>query len=144
VDKQVQVRTEKDHGVPWTEVVADIYANGGSDLAVCKALGLSRKKFEAYIEKSDQFRDFIEQGREAAECWWVEKSRENLNNKDFNTQLYRTHMGHFYGYSDKSETKTETRTSEQDIAKLRQEIIDRLTDMKLVSSVEPKRIGSGE
>jgi hypothetical protein len=107
----------------------DAYSEGKSDLAVCKDLGVSKKQFDSYIARSEPFREAVEFGRELAQAWWEEQSRINLQNKDFNTALFKARMQKFYDWSDKVDQKN-TNHTEGDINKLKEELALKMTDIK--------------
>jgi|AntAceMinimDraft_6_1070360.scaffolds.fasta_scaffold26428_2 hypothetical protein len=132
IDKAVQnVASNPDEN--WTGKVLALYGQGRKDLAICKELGMTKRQFEMAINSSSGFKDMVEFGRELSQNFWEEQSRLNLENKEFNTTLYKMHMQQFHGWSDKAETKGSQTLSASDIDKLKHQVVDRLPElMKLV------------
>jgi hypothetical protein len=118
-----------------------LYAEGRSDLAVCKEIGLSKKRFNHYYDNNPSFRELVDYGRELAQAWWEDQSRINLQNKDFNANLYKTRMANAYGWHDKVQTDNKNVNAEMDLARLRQELVDRLPEvMKLIPAEQVKHL----
>lgn len=118
----------------WFETMLDQYKEGKSDLEVCKALGITRKQFQKYCE-DPRFKDIVDWGHDLAEAWWEEQSRINLQNKDFNTNLFKARMQKFYGWADKVDNANKNVNSEVDLKRLQEELAERLPElMKLVPS----------
>jgi site-specific recombinase XerD len=113
----------------WTTHMIDLFSEGRSDIEVIKALGITRKQFNSYYDRSQAFRDLVDWGRDLAEAWWVEQSRTNLGDKNFNTTLYKARMQKFYDWSDKVDTQNKNVNTEVDLKKLQQELADRLPEM---------------
>lgn len=138
-DQTVPVKKED-----WAETMLLAYREGRSDLAVCSRIGIQTKQFAAYYRTNERFRDLVDFGRQLAESYWENQARENLQNKNFNSSLYKAYMAKHYGWTTKQET-TVTNKTEYDVERLRQEVVDMLPDlMKLVpSAVPPKQLGHG-
>lgn len=124
----------------WPQLVLDAYGEGKSDLAVCKILGISRKKFMDAYSRNNSFRELVDYGRELSEAWWEDKARENIGNKNFNTNLYKAYMQQKFDWSDKVDTKNANLNLETDVAKLKEELHSRLETLKLLPSEPVKAI----
>lgn len=95
----------------WNErtipLVEEILYNGGSVIEVCQAMGISRMTFYRWRQDKTKtaFNRKIDELLEAAEAWWMRQGRTNLNNRQFNTQLYNLNMvNRFKWNSAQSET----------------------------------------
>lgn len=112
----------------WPDLMIALYREGRSDMAVCNKLGIQRRTFDKHYRDSEKFRDLVEYGRACAESWWEEEARANINNKNFNTGLFKAYMGKHYGWGSKNETTITTKT-ETDIDKLKLELSHLLPEM---------------
>lgn len=112
----------------WVSKMLDGYSQGMSDIEICKELKLSKKQFNSYLSRSAEFRELVEYGHDLAEAWNVSQSRLNLQNKEFNTPLYKTRMSNLYGWADKVDNKNANSLS-LDSDQLRREVADRLPEI---------------
>lgn len=85
-------------------IIRDIYNDGGSDVEVASALGLTLNKFYELCDELPELNTIVELGRTIAEAWWMAKGRGNLWNKEFNSSLYNFQMKNRYGWADKVDT----------------------------------------
>jgi hypothetical protein len=128
-------QTAKINRENWPEVMLDLYSEGCSDSAVCSKMKILRRTFDKHYRDDARFRDLVDQGREYAMAWWEEQGRLNLTNKLFNANLYKLRMQKYYGYSSKVETTS--KTSDKDIEKLKQELLESLpTIQKMIAKEE--------
>jgi hypothetical protein len=118
----------------------NLYKEGRSDLEVMKALGVTRRQWNQYLQRSEAFREMVEWGRELAEAWWEEQSRVNIHNKDFNTNLFKARMAKFYGWADKVEGNNKNVNTDVDIKRLQEELVDKLPD--LLKLVPAEKLGA--
>ena len=121
----------------WPTIMVTLYAEGRSDLAVCKEIGLSKKRFNHYYDNNPSFRELVDYGRELAQAWWEDQSRTNLNNKEFNANLYKARMAKFYDWSDKVQTDNKNQNSELSLEMLKERFIE---TMKLLPAAEVKQL----
>ncbi len=88
------------------EEVINLYKEGWSHVEVAAYLEMTKRQFEKKYQTDPYFRQLVEMGGDLAEAWNVREGRVNLNNKDYNTTLYKARMGHFFGWADKIDQNT--------------------------------------
>ncbi len=90
----------------WTpDKIIALYSEGYEDIEVIRAMGTTSKKFYKAYASDPVFREVVDMGRDYALAWNVEQSRVKLNDKDFNTGLFRARMENLHGWSNKVENK---------------------------------------
>ena len=87
----------------WEEKILDLYSQGMSDYEVMTQLRLHDSTFKRFMAEPD-FAEVIQFGRQCSRAWWEEQGRINLNNKDFNSALWKTNVQNRLGWSDKTST----------------------------------------
>lgn len=136
----------------WAETMINLYREGRSDVEVRRELGVTKKQWENYM-RNQAFAEMVEWGRELAEAWWTEQSRVNLQNKDFNTTLFKARMARFYDWHDKVESKNNNTGVEADLKRLKGELNDKLKQLGYapiegevteVRMVEGPRVDTGD
>ena len=65
-----------------------LFYNGGSVIEACHILGIVKQTFYNWYDKYDDFREVVDFGKVAAESWWIQKGRDNVDNKRFNHALW--------------------------------------------------------
>jgi DNA-binding transcriptional regulator YiaG len=65
------------------------------------SVGTIRKWSETYLE----FNTAYEVGQALHEAWWLQEGKNNLDNRGYNTTLFKFLTGNKLGYSDKMESK---------------------------------------
>ena len=65
-----------------------LFFNGGSIIEACHELGIVKQTFYNWYEKYDDFKEVVDFGKIAAESWWIQKGRDNVDNKRFNHALW--------------------------------------------------------
>jgi len=83
--------------------IIDLMDRGYSIKEIARRLRIARSTLYLWMEKSVQLSDTIKLGVEFSEGWWMEKGRENIDNKEFNSTLWYMNMKNRFGWKDKSE-----------------------------------------
>tara|TARA_R110000751_G_scaffold241703_1_gene342141 strand:- start:25 stop:465 length:441 start_codon:yes stop_codon:yes gene_type:complete len=65
-----------------------LFYNGGSVIEACHILGIVKQTFYNWYGKYDDFKEVVDFGKVAAESWWIQKGRDNVDNKRFNHALW--------------------------------------------------------
>ena len=65
-----------------------LFYNGGSIVEACHLLGIVKQTFYNWYDKHKDFKEVVDFGKIAAESWWIQKGRENVDNKRFNHALW--------------------------------------------------------
>ena len=65
-----------------------LFYNGASIVEVCREIGIVKKTFYNWEKAYPDFKDVVAHGMIAAESWWIEKGRENVENRQFNHALW--------------------------------------------------------
>ena len=81
--------------------------------------GITRKTFANWLQLYPEFLNAYEEALTAGEAYWEESLRTDLMfNKDVNTALAKLYFANRFGWSDKQETKVESKTATVDESKL--------------------------
>lgn len=78
--------------------VADAYANGASDIEVCKIMEITLVQFKRMYDSNEDFHNAVNLGRVMSHAWWVEQGRRNLFNQKFNNNIWLANMKHRFGW----------------------------------------------
>lgn len=113
----------------WVTQMIALYTEGRHDTEVRRELGITKRQWDSYMTRSREFVELVEWGRELAEAWHYEQSRVNLQNKEFNTTLYKTRMSNIYGWADKVDNRNANANLQMDAEQLRKELGDRLPEV---------------
>ena len=92
--------------------VSNLFDEGGSIAEVSRMMGISRSTFRSWTDGTDMlkkpFREIVKLGLEAAEAWWLQQGRENIDNRSFNNSLWSLNMVNRYSWnSNKKEERKE-------------------------------------
>ena len=102
--------------IVWTDAmsrrVSNLFDEGGSIAEVSRMMGINRSTFRSWTDGTDMlkkpFREIVELGKEAAEAWWLQQGRENIDNRSFNNSLWSLNMVNRYSWnSNKKEERKE-------------------------------------
>lgn len=117
----------------WGETVLELYEQGASDVEVKayfhKTLGsFSNDLWDRWLKEEPMFSETIKTGRVLSQAWWEFQAKSNLlsGGKDaptFSATLWYMNMKNRFGWADKQEVKTETR-SEVTLATVASEKVD--------------------
>jgi len=100
----------------WYIEVIELYRKGGSDAEV-KAMiyewrgTFSNDLWDRWMNQVPEFSETIKKGRILSEAWWTKNGRINLENKDFSYTGWYMQMKNRFGWSDKTENKTDVKVS---------------------------------
>lgn len=83
----------------------DYSREGLSEVEIAAKFGVSVHSMNKWVEKFEQFALAHEIGTALHEAWWLEKGKEGLNSRHFNTPLFKFLTGNKLGYSEKIENK---------------------------------------
>jgi len=76
---------------------------GKSIEQVCVSLGIAKSTFYEWLKKYDELSNAKKRGEELSYSWWLEKGRDNLENRQFNPTLFYMNMKNRFGWADKTE-----------------------------------------
>lgn len=83
------------------------YAKQGlSNVQIAAELGVSTQIMKEWSEKFLDFNTAYEVGQALIQSWYEKKGKDNLENRGFNTNLYKLLTGNILGWSDKTESKS--------------------------------------
>jgi len=78
---------------------------GLSEVEIAAAFQISIGTMRDWAEKFFEFNEAYEIGQAMHEAWWLREGKENLDNRGYNTGLFKFLTGNKLGYSDKIESK---------------------------------------
>jgi len=78
---------------------------GMSDVEIAAEFGVSTGTLRGWSEKFADFNTAYEVGQAMHEAWWLQEGKNNLDNRGYNTGLFKFITGNKLGYSDKMESK---------------------------------------
>lgn len=84
------MKTLKNLPKDWQETVMAMGGEGKLPTEIVKSLGISWTLHRRFREQEEEYRDVFERSRLAAEAWWDQMGRENVDKpaKEFNATLY--------------------------------------------------------
>lgn len=94
----------------WQKIKA-IYEQGGSDPEVARALNITMRKFYELVEDVQAFSEFVELGQTMSKAWWYEQGRLGLSADKFNGPLYNANMKNRFGWTDRTETTSNEKST---------------------------------
>ncbi len=111
-----------DSGEHWADALVRIYSDGGTDVEVCKALGMTHKSFMRREKDDDQFASLVEFGRLSSKAFWLSLGRTCAKNGGKGFNWWKMWMQNQYGWSDKAETSDGKTAKEMSADELKAEI----------------------
>ena len=78
---------------------------GHSDVEIAAEFEVGVGTMRGWAEKFLDFNTAFEIGQAMYEAWWLQEGKRNLDNRGYNTGLYKYLTGNKLGYSDKIESK---------------------------------------
>lgn len=84
----------------------DFSRRGMSEVEIAAEFQVSVRAIKRWAEKFESFSIAYEIGQAMHEAWWINQGKNNLNARDFNTNLFKFLTSNKLGYSDKMETKS--------------------------------------
>lgn len=88
------------------EAILAAYSQGASDVEVRRMLAdacsgcFSRRTWYKWLAIDDDFKDFIEFGRDLCESWWLDAGRKHLKDKSFSYVGWYMQMKNRFGWRD--------------------------------------------
>jgi len=89
------------HPMAFIEMSRD----GLSDIEIAAKFEVAVTTIRNWAEKYAEFNTAYEVGQALHESWWLAEGKKNLDNRGYNTGLYKFLTGNKLGYSDKIESK---------------------------------------
>ena len=78
---------------------------GMSDVEIAAEFQVGVETLRGWAEKYEMFNIAFDIGKALHEAWWLQQGKDGLNNRGFNTALFKFLTSNKLGYSDKMETK---------------------------------------
>jgi len=78
---------------------------GMSDVEIAADMGISMPTIKAWSETYLEFNTAYEVGKTLHEAWWLTEGKDNLDNRGYNTGMFKFLTGNKLGYSEKIESK---------------------------------------
>lgn len=78
---------------------------GASEVEIAAMFEVSLDTMKSWAEKYESFNTAYEVGQAMHEAWWLQQGKDNLNDRSFNTSLFKYLTMNKLGYSDKIEQK---------------------------------------
>ena len=83
----------------------DLSRQGMSEVEIAAEMGVSVLTLQGWAEKYEPFSIAYEIGKALHESWWLQKGKDGLDKKFFNTSLFKFLTANKLGYAEKMETK---------------------------------------
>ena len=83
----------------------DLSREGLSDVEIAAKFEVSLKTIKAWSETFEMFNTAFEIGKALHESWWLQQGKDALNDRNFNTSLFKFLTSNKLGYSEKTEAK---------------------------------------
>lgn len=109
------------HDLPsnWKQTMVSMYKVGASDTEVRAELSMTYKLWKRLLMTDPSFEDVVNFGKTLAKAWWMTQGRVNLQNREFNANLYKINMQNRFNWNDKvasaDESDDEDFQNEEDI-----------------------------
>jgi len=78
---------------------------GYSDVEIASEFGVAVKTMQHWAEQFADFAMAFEIGKNACEAWWLQEAKRNLDNRNYNTGLFKFITSNKLGFSEKTESK---------------------------------------
>lgn len=78
---------------------------GLSEVEIASRFGVSASTLRGWGEKFEDFFTASEIGKACHEAWWLQEGKRNLDNRNYNTGLFKFLTANKIGFSDKMETR---------------------------------------
>lgn len=78
---------------------------GMSEVEIAAKFEVSVGTMRSWSEKFADFNTAFEVGQAMHEAWWLQEGKDNLDNRGYNTGLFKFLTGNKLGFSDKMESK---------------------------------------
>lgn len=113
-DNLVAVDSKENMPVKWRKFdpavhpiqYLDLSRAGMSEVEIAAAFEVAPSTIQRWCETFDSFNTAYEIGKAMHETWWIEKGKDGLDSRSFNTALYKFMTMNKLGYSDKIEQKS--------------------------------------
>lgn len=91
----------------YLRVAEDFLATGKSVTQLARHLNVSKSTVYKWASENKSFSDALSIGREFSQAHWEDKLEQMMYDKEINTPLVKLYFANRFGWSDKSETKTD-------------------------------------
>lgn len=97
----------------WARIIGEQYEKGASDVEVRAVLRMTNGMWDSlYNDAVDgSFKEVVDFGRMLSKAWWQTQARSNLQNRQFNANLWFMVMKNQFGWSDKTTVATKDTSS---------------------------------
>ena len=83
----------------------DLSRQGMSDVEIAAEIGVGVSTLRGWADQYEEFSTAYEIGQALHESWYLQKGKAGLDQRNFNTSLFKFLTGNKLGYADKVETK---------------------------------------
>ncbi|MCP3683849.1 MAG: helix-turn-helix domain-containing protein [bacterium] len=83
----------------------DLSRQGMSNTEIAAEMGIGTRTLLSWAENYEEFSIAFDIGQALHESWWLQKGKDSLDSRNFNTTLFKFLTGNKLGYADKVETK---------------------------------------
>jgi hypothetical protein len=112
----------------WKETMLELGKKGKGKIHMASALGMCRSQFYDLEKENEEFMHTSSQAMDLCQIWWENVGQEGLfmGGKDnpFQGGVYNFTMGARFGWSNKSETKSDVTSGGEKITGITREIVD--------------------
>lgn len=91
----------------FKQVAEDYLSQGKSITQLAKHLNVSKSTIYKWSDENKEFSDALNIGREFSQAHWEDKLEDMMFNKEVNSPLVKLYFANRFGWSDKSESKTD-------------------------------------
>lgn len=123
----------------WVVKMLEMASQGYHETEIRKELGVSKKQWETYVNRSPEFQELVEHCRDLSESWHYSESRKMVTGKEYsavNLNALSKRMENLYGWSTKVDNKTTTSLT----VDARQQLEERLPEIITLIGEEKARL----
>ena len=91
----------------FLDIAESYLAKGKSVTQLARHLNVSKSTVYKWAEEHKKFSDALSIGKEFSQAHWEDKLESMMYEKEVNTPLVKLYFANRFGWSDKSETKTD-------------------------------------
>ena len=102
----------------WAEIMISIGREGGIEVHVQNALGISRHVFHRFVEEYEEFEKVYEEYKRLSEQWWIDKAMDAFGDgksKMFNQHLWSFIMKNRFSYNWKEKTEMDITSNGKEV-----------------------------
>jgi hypothetical protein len=106
-----------DYKPEYCQKIIELGKEGYSRAELALALNICKATLLSWGETHPEFLNALNTSQDYSEAWWIGKSRENSENKNFNAAVFSINMQNRFGWNKKTEVSGSVTLKHEDVLK---------------------------